>query len=92
MTGARVVAIVLVVLVVSTLCTLFVLQNYAREVQLSLDLGFRAWQLREPVAVPVLIAICVGAGMVLAGVPLLLRTMRLQSRLRKIGPFSPPDL
>ena len=91
MSGARVVAIVLVVLVASALCTLFVVQNLGREVQLSLDLGFRAWQLEHPVSVPVLIAICVGAGMILAGLPLGLRTLRLQSRLRRLGHLIPPE-
>jgi uncharacterized integral membrane protein len=91
MTLGRVVAIVLVVLAASILCGLFVVQNLAREVQLSLDLGFRAWQLERPVSVPVLIAICIGTGMVLAGVPLGLRTLRLQSRLRKMGHLSPVD-
>ena len=89
MTGARVVAIVLAVIVAFVLCTLFVVQNLAREVQLSLDLGFRAWQLERPVSVPVLIAICIGIGMVFAGVPLGLRTLRLQSRLRKMGHLAP---
>ncbi len=90
MSGARVVAIVLAVLVVA-LCTLFVVQNVEREVQMSLDLGFRAWQLERPVSVPALIAICIGAGMVLAGVPLGLRALRLQSRLRRLGHPSPNE-
>jgi len=92
MTGARVVAIMLVVLVAFALCALFVAQNLGREVQLSLDLGLRAWQLERPVSVPVLIVICIGAGAILAGVPLGLRTLRLQSRLRRLGHLSPPEL
>ena len=90
MTGARVVAIVLAVFAVVTVGTLFVVQNSSRETQLSLDLGFRAWQLGTPVSVPVLIATCFGAGGVVAGLPLLLRSLRLQSKLRRLELTRPP--
>jgi uncharacterized integral membrane protein len=89
-TGARVVAIVLAVFAVVAVGTLFVVQNISRETQLSLDLGFRAWQLRTPVSIPVLIATCFGTGVVVAGLPLLLRSMRLQSKLRRLELTKPP--
>ena len=90
MTGARVVEIVLVVVTVLVVGTLFVLQNGARETQLSLDLGFRAWQLQRPVTIPLLIAACFGAGFVAAGIPLGLRSLRLQSRVRRLERATPP--
>ena len=94
MTGARVVAIVLVVVTVLVVGTLFVLQNGARETQLSLDLGFRAWELRRPITVPALIAVCFTSGLIVAGIPLGLRSLRLQSKVRRleqIRPAAPPE-
>ena len=91
MTGARVVAIVLVVVTVLVVGTLFVLQNGARETQLSLDLGFRAWELRRPVTVPALIAVSFAAGLLVAAVPLGLRSLRLQSKLRRLSVREPAE-
>lgn len=63
---------------------LFVVQNSARTTQLSLDLGFMAWQLSEPVAVPLLIAVCFGVGFVLGAGLFAVRAMRLSSRVRRL--------
>ncbi len=41
---------------------LFVVQNSTRTTQLSLNLGFAAWELARPVNLPVLMGICIGAG------------------------------
>lgn len=57
--------ILLLVLVLGALAALFSVQNSARATQLSLDLGFVAWQLKDPVAVPVLIGVSLGVGLVL---------------------------
>lgn len=44
---------------------LFAVQNSSRTTQLSFDLGVAAWQLAEPVSVPILIGITLGVGFVL---------------------------
>lgn len=44
---------------------LFVVQNGSRETQLSLDLGFAAFQLAQPVSVPMLAASALGLGWLL---------------------------
>lgn len=41
---------------------LFVVQNSARTTQLSLNLGFAAWELAKPVNLPALMGICLGTG------------------------------
>ena len=93
MSGARVVAIVIVVMTVVGVGALFVLQNGERATQLSLDLGFRAWELRRPITVPLLIAVCFSSGLIVAGVPLGLRSLRLQSKVRRLEQMRPavPD-
>ena len=47
---------------------LFWVQNQLRTTQLSLNLGFAAWELAQPVQVPALVAIAAGAGFALGGV------------------------
>lgn len=44
---------------------LFVIQNRLRVTELSLDLGFVAWKLAEPVAIPYLLMGTLGAGVLL---------------------------
>ena len=90
MTTARVATIAFVVAAMLIVGTLFVLQNGERATQLSLDLGFRAWELQRPVTVPLLIAVCFTSGLVVAGVPLGLRSLRLQSKIRRLEQGRPP--
>ena len=66
--------------------TLFVVQNGERTVDLSLDLGFWAAHLKEPVAVPVLMGITLAAGMVLGALPVASWGMRLRRKLRQPEP------
>lgn len=77
--------LVLSVLALVGLGGLFWVQNSSRTTQLSLDLGFVAWQLAEPVTVPVLIAgsFSVGllVGMLLFAIPAT-RNARKASRLQ----------
>jgi uncharacterized membrane protein YciS (DUF1049 family) len=55
----------LVVALGGTVLTLGWLQNSSRTTDLSLNLGFAAWRLAEPVAVPALLATASGVGFVL---------------------------
>jgi hypothetical protein len=63
---------------------LFWVQNSTRTTQLSFDVGFAAWQLKEPVPVPVLILASVLVGLVGGSVPLLLRSWRLSGRVSEL--------
>ncbi len=63
---------------------LFVIQNSSRTTQLSLDLGFKAAQLAEPVSIPALMGVCLGLGVVIGAGPLWFRTWRLSSRVREL--------
>ena len=63
---------------------LFVVQNGARTTQLSLDLGFAAWQLQQPMQVPALIGIAFGSGLVLGALPLWLRGIAQRRRVREL--------
>lgn len=56
-------AVTLVVLVLA----MFVAQNMGRSTTLSIDLYFVAWRLSSPVAIPVLMGLCLGFGAVVAG-------------------------
>lgn len=66
------------------LVALFWAQNRLVTTQLSFDLGFAAWQLREPVQVPLLMALCVGAGFLLGGFPMLVRGWGQSSRIAEL--------
>ncbi len=63
---------------------LFAVQNGGRQTQLSLDLGVAAWQLQQPLAVPVLIAVCFGTGVVTGAALMGVRAMRQGSRVRRL--------
>lgn len=76
---------------VALVTTLFVIQNGERTVDLSLDLGFWAAHLKEPVAVPVLMGITLAAGMVLGALPVASWGMRLRRKLRHPDPQPPED-
>lgn len=72
-----------VVLILTGLGALFWVQNSSRTTQLSLELwAVGAWQLAEPMSVPVLIAIALVSGLLIAGVPL---GLLLLSAQRKVG-------
>ncbi|MFK7931848.1 MAG: hypothetical protein AB8H79_26965 [Myxococcota bacterium] len=73
--------VLLAVLAAVGTSTLFWLQNSARGVMLSLNLGVAKFALAEPVPVPVLMGICVLSGFVLALVLVLaLRSGRSRNR------------
>ena len=82
--GNRIAWIFLALLFAAGGIGLFWVQNSARTTQLSFDVGFAAWQLREPVPVPVLIVSCVALGLLLAGVPLTMRSWRLSGRVGEL--------
>ena len=63
---------------------LFVVQNSLRATQLSLDLGFAAWQLAEPVPIVALVGLAFGAGFALAALIFGVRGVRTSRRLRKL--------
>jgi hypothetical protein len=64
---------------------LFVVQNSERSTQLTLNLGFAAWQLAQPVSVPALIGVAFAAGFVLAAVPLGAMAISASRRARRLG-------
>ena len=69
---------------------LFWVQNSARRVMLTLNLGITRFALAEPVQVPVLMAICLLVGLVLGAT--LVLAMRLGGRRRRSSlPPSPYD-
>ena len=59
---------------------LFVVQNLGRSTQVSFDLGFAAWQLANPVSIPVLVGLAFGVGL---GTGLLLTLPRMARISRK---------
>lgn len=63
---------------------LFTIQNGGRMTQLSLDLGLYAWQLKEPVPIPLLIGLCFGSGFALGVLVMVTRTARQGSRIRRL--------
>jgi len=78
--------IVLLVLaaVVVFVGVLFVMQNSARSTQLSLNLGFAAWQLGQPISMPALIGISFGGGVLITLIATLPRLGRLGRRVRAL--------
>jgi hypothetical protein len=54
-------------LVIVVIPVLFMLQNHLRTTELSLDLGFVAWKLSEPVSVPWLLAGTLLVGLLVGG-------------------------
>ena len=74
----------LILVAVGVLLALFTAQNAARATQLSLNLGFAAWQLREPVPVVALIAGALGVGFLGGVVVMLGRSFRQGRRIREL--------
>lgn len=72
--------ILLVVLVAAA----FTVQNSTFTAALQLDLGVTAWRLQSPASVPVLMWSSFGAGALVAGVVLGVRSMRLGARVRQL--------
>lgn len=66
------------------LLALFVYQNHLRTTQLSLDLGFAAFQLQQEVMIPALMAICFGAGFVVAAIAFGSSAVRARNKARRL--------
>jgi len=77
-------ALLLVLAVVVLVVGMFWVQNSARTTQLSLDLGFAAWQLKQPVPVPALVAASAGVGFLLGFLPMWVRSLARGRRLRRL--------
>ena len=79
--------VVLLIMVAAAAGVLYLgwVQNSQRFTQLSLNLGpIGAWQLSNPVAVPVLIASCFGAGFGAGALVFIGNSMRLSRRVRRL--------
>jgi uncharacterized integral membrane protein len=76
--------LVLVTLLLAGVVTLFVVQNASRTTQLSLNLGFAAWQLQDPVPVPALIAVAFATGFLLSAVLFGVRAVTAGRRVRRL--------
>lgn len=62
----------------------FVVQNMSRTTGLSLNLGFAAWRLADPVAVPVLMGVCFVGGFAVTALFATLRGLRLRARIARL--------
>lgn len=71
-------------LATGTVVSLFWVQNISRTTQLSIDFGFAAAQLPQPVPIPALLAGTFGAGFVLAFFGMLFRSAGQSRRIRKL--------
>jgi uncharacterized membrane protein YciS (DUF1049 family) len=61
------------------------MQNSARVTQMSLNLGpAGAWQLAQPVSIPVLVASCFGGGFILGALVFMGNAMRLSRQVRRL--------
>ncbi len=74
----------LFVAAIVSLVGLFAVQNSSRSTQLSLDVGVAAWQLEQPVSVPLLMAACLGGGWLVAAIPLGLRSYTRGRRVKQL--------
>ncbi|MCB9759308.1 MAG: DUF1049 domain-containing protein [Alphaproteobacteria bacterium] len=79
------IAALVVLLLVTFPVVLFVLQNLGRTSQLSLNMGFAAWELQQPMPVPALLGIAFGAGLLLGGGFALMRVVSLGSEVRRLN-------
>ena len=80
----RLVAILILGLLACGSATLFVVQNLSRTTQLSFDLQFLAWQLEQPVAIPILMGICLGTGLLMSAVYFVPKVLSLSSKVRRL--------
>jgi uncharacterized integral membrane protein len=76
------VALLIVVLLVVGVIAQFAVENSSRTTDLTLDLYFVAWKLKEPASIPVLIASAFGGGFGLGLLLLLARVFKLGRRVR----------
>ncbi len=74
----------ILLLLVGGIGTLAWLQNSTRSTELSLNLGFAAWQLAEPIAIPSLVGAAVGTGMALGALPFLVAWQVASARARRL--------
>jgi uncharacterized integral membrane protein len=74
----------LLLLAVAGIGVLFYIQNATRTTQLSLDVGVWAWQLEQPVSVPLLVLASFAVGFLAATVALGMISMRQSSRMRRL--------
>lgn len=80
----RSIAIGIPAVVAFLLAALFVVQNMGRKTQLSIDLGVAAFQLPQPVEVPVLMGVCVLAGLLLGVAALLPGRMAASKKAQRL--------
>jgi uncharacterized integral membrane protein len=80
----RAAVLTVAVVVVVLIGALFAVQNSARTVQLSLDLGFVAWQLAEPMPVPLLVGLSFGSGLLIGAGVISIKAMQLAARARRL--------
>lgn len=80
----RTAVVTVVFVVVVLLGGLFVVQNSARTVVLSLDLGFAAWRLAEPMSAPLLVGLCFGSGLLLGAGAVSVKAMQLSAKVRRL--------
>jgi uncharacterized integral membrane protein len=81
---AKLVSILIVLCLGGGALALFVVQNASRTTQLSFDLGAVAWQLDQPIQVPLVIGLSVLIGL-LSGVVLMgPRLLRLGGQVRRL--------
>ena len=77
--------IALVVLaIVGSILGLATFQNHTRTTQLSFDLGFQAWQLQDPISVPLLMWICFLVGFVISAMWFGGSAMRANSKAKRL--------
>jgi uncharacterized membrane protein YciS (DUF1049 family) len=83
MSTGRWIVVVLVVLTVLA-GVAFSVQNSARTTQLSFDVGVAAWELEQPLSIPLLIGVCFGSGLALGVATMGVRAARLAMRVRQL--------
>ena len=71
-------------LLLGTVVALFSIQHGSRTTQLSLDIGFAAWQLDRAVPIPLLMAACAGGGLLLGAVPMGVRAYSRGRRVKQL--------
>jgi hypothetical protein len=84
MNARLVLVLVLLIALVAFVAWLFIVQNSARTTQLSLDLGFAAWQLQRPIAIPALLGISFGSGFALGALLFLGRSSAASRKLKTL--------
>lgn len=66
------------------IAALFYIQNSLRKVDLSLDLGLRAWRLAEPVSVPLVLFVAFAVGLLLGLLAMSLAWRRASGRVAEL--------